>query len=178
MCLGLFCLRLCARLSVHRTGRETTGEFKRLWFRDQLTLTAQDLQTDFWREDARVVANSFGAYLLLHTQAQMESVPGRVLLLSPIVGEFEDAESSRNFSPPRADVLGKLASAGKLPIPRECEAHVGADDWQSMPENVSSSGELLGIAVHVAPGNGHMLDKADVRGVLDRWLAVGCGQNE
>lgn len=118
MCLGLFCLRLCARLSVHRTGRETTGDFERLWFPDQLTLTAQDLQTDFWREDARVVANSFGAYLLLHTQAQMESVPGRVLLLSPIVGEFEDAESSRNFSPPRADVLGKLASAGKLPIPR------------------------------------------------------------
>lgn len=171
MCLGLFCLRLCARLSVHRTGRETTGDFKRLWFPGQLKRMAQDLQTDFWREDARAVANSFGAYLLLHTQAQMESVPGRVLLLSPIVGEFEDTENARNFSPPRADVLGKLASAGKLPIPRECEVHVGADDWQSVPENVSRLGELLGIAVHVAPGNGHMLDKAHVRGVLDRWLA-------
>ena len=152
------------------TGRETTGDFKRLWFPDQLALIAQDLQADFWREDACVVANSFGAYLFLHTQAQMEPFPGWVLLLSPIVGEFEDTENARNFSPPRADVLGKLAAAGKMPMPRHCEVHVGSDDWQSNPDNVKRLFEPLDIPGHVVPGNGHMLDKAYVSGVLDRWL--------
>ena len=48
--------------------------------------------------------------------------------------------------------------------------HVGADDWQSVPKNVSRLGELLDITVHVVPGNGHMLDRAYVSGVLDDWL--------
>ena len=151
-------------------GRETRGDFRKLWFPDQLDLIAADLKRDFWREDAYVVANSYGAYLFLHTQAEMEPFPGHVLLLSPIVGEFEDDENSRNFIPPRSDVLSKLALEGKMPVPRDCEIHVGADDWQSVPENVSKLGELLGITVHVVPGNGHMLDRAYVSGVLDDWL--------
>jgi hypothetical protein len=50
------------------------------------------------------------------------------------------------------------------------EIHVGAEDWQSVPANVSRLGELMGIDVHVVPGNGHILDKAYVSGVLDGWL--------
>lgn len=87
------------------------------------------------------------------------------------MGEFEESENARNLIPPRAEVLSKLAAEGKMPVPRHCEVQVGADDWQSVPKNVSRLGELLGIDVHVLPSNGHMLDKAYVSGVLDGWLA-------
>ena len=69
------------------TGRETVGEFKSLGFQAQVQTVASDLREYFWREDARVIANSFGAYLFLHAQALLgESYIGQVVLLSPIVG--------------------------------------------------------------------------------------------
>lgn len=151
-------------------GRETTGTFRLLGFQDQIDLIVFDLQSHFWAEDAHVVANSFGAYLFLHAQSQLAPFPGHVLLLSPIIGEFENTENAMNFIPPRADLLGQLAREGKMPVPRHCEIHVGEHDWQSEPKCVSRFGNLLGIPVEVVAGNGHMLDKNYVSGVLDRWL--------
>ena len=73
-------------------GRETVGEFNRLPFGQQVEVIAQDLMAHFVQSDAQVIANSFGAYLFMHAQAQMPPFAGRVLLLSPIVGEFGSDE--------------------------------------------------------------------------------------
>jgi len=62
------------------SGRETVGEFARLSFQEQIELVAQDLKTDFWREDSRVIANSYGAYLFLHAQAMPPLRPSSKLL--------------------------------------------------------------------------------------------------
>ena len=59
-----------------------------------------------------VVANSYGAYLFLHAQTLIDPFPGRVLLLSPIVGEFSNSESKTFFVPPRARQLMELLQAG------------------------------------------------------------------
>lgn len=63
------------------TGRATVEEFKDLSFSEQVDTVSNDLMEHFWYPEARVVANSFGAYLFLHAQAQMESFIGKVLLL-------------------------------------------------------------------------------------------------
>ncbi len=152
------------------TGRQTVDDFKALPFQEQVDLVAQDLQAYFWHADARVVANSFGAYLFLHAQAQMPPFVGRVLLLSPIVGEFSNEESQMNFIPPRADRLKELVQAGKYPAPARCEVHVGEEDWQSNPANVTAFGEQLGFVVSIVPQTGHMLGKSYVSALLDRWL--------
>jgi hypothetical protein len=39
------------------SGCETVGDFARLSFQEQIELVAQDLKTDFWHEDSRVIAN-------------------------------------------------------------------------------------------------------------------------
>lgn len=57
-------------------GRETVGDFSRLAFTGQTEVIANDLQTYFWRHDAHVIANSFGAYLFLHAQSLIPSFPG------------------------------------------------------------------------------------------------------
>ncbi len=152
------------------SGRELVGDFRKLDFQQQVDLIADDLRDNFWYQDSHVIANSFGSYLFLHAQAQLSPYIGKVILLSPIVGEFGNEESQLNFIPPRADKLFQLAKAGTLPIPNKCEIHVGSEDWQSNPTNVSAFGALLGISVTVVPNAGHMLPKEYVGDLLDKWL--------
>ncbi len=151
-------------------GREIRNEFRALPFQDKINLISDDLKTHFWHEDGFVIANSFGSYLFLHTQADLPPFPGRVLLLSPIVGGFNNVDSGVVFSPPRPDKLMTLAEQCRYPKPVQCEIHVGSVDWQSDPETVSKFGGLTGIPVTIAPGKGHMLGKDYVAGVLDVFL--------
>lgn len=153
-------------------GRELVGEFRKLDFQDQIDHIVEDLQSNFWHEDAHVIANSFGAYLFLHAQAQLPPYIGKVILLSPIVGEFGNDETQMNFIPPRAEKLRQLAEAGSFPVPKQCQIHVGADDWQSNPSNVTSFGKLLDLNVTVVPNAGHMLPKEYVGDLLDKWLIL------
>jgi hypothetical protein len=152
------------------TGRETRGDFRSLTFDEQIQTIMLDLQDHFWDERALVVCNSFGAYLFLHTQAQMTSFPGSVLLLSPIVGEFTNEQARTSFSPPRPTKLIELAEAGQFNVPSRCEIHVGEDDWQSIPANVLAFARLTGIPATVVSGSGHELGKGYVGPLLDRWL--------
>jgi hypothetical protein len=154
------------------TGRETRGDFRALPFDEQVQTIMGELQDHFWHAQAQVVCNSFGSYLFLHAQAQMPSFPGRVLLLSPIVGEFTSEETRTTFSPPRPSRLKELAEAGQFNTPARCEIHVGEEDWQSIPANVQAFGQLTGIPVTVVPKGGHNLGKDYVGPLLDRWLTI------
>ena len=160
------------------SGRETVGEFAGLNFQEQIELVAQDIQAGFWHKEAKILANSFGAYLFLHAQTLMPAYIGKVLLLSPIVGEFSNNETGTHFVPPRSRKLKELAQAKKFPTPQSCEIHVGEQDWQSNPEHVSEFGRLLNISVTVVPRAGHMLPKEYVTTVLDQWLSVNLVVNE
>lgn len=151
-------------------GRELFGDFKKLEFQQQIDIVADDLKSHFWHENAYVIANSFGAYLFLHAQAQIESYVGKVILLSPIIGEFSNEDTMTAYVPPRADKLLQLAKDNKLPIPKQCEIHVGELDWQSNPVNVSNLSKLLDIKLHIVPNAGHMLPKDYVGSLLDKWL--------
>jgi hypothetical protein len=118
-------------------GRVTIGEFAKLEFSDQIETIRQDLTDKFWNVDSKVIANSFGAYLFLHAQLQMPSYIGKLLLLSPIVGDFVSDDGLRAFSPPRAGKLQNMIRNGNYRAPANCEIHVGSNDWQSNPECVS-----------------------------------------
>jgi len=151
-------------------GRETRGAFNQLSFQEKIDRISKDLKSYFWRESACVIANSFGAYLFLHAQIQLEPYPGRVLCLSPIIGDFTDTHSMKGFIPPRSTEILKRASSGQMPRPREIEIHVGDKDWQSNPERVKDLGGLLEITTHVIPDAGHQLEHQYVRNLLALWL--------
>lgn len=155
-------------------GRETVGEFRYLPFDEQVDVIREDLTSHFWHPQAHVVANSYGAYLFLHAQMAMKVFPGRVLLLSPIVGRFEDNEKGLAFEPPYAERLLEQVQSTPFGMPADCEMHVGELDWQSEPSAVQQFGQRLGVPVTVVPGKGHMLGASYVGPLLDRWLAVGC----
>ncbi len=151
-------------------GRETRDDFKNLTFQQKIDTIASDLLIHFWHPDAYVVANSFGGYLFLHAQAQMEAFPGKVLLLSPIVGDFRDERTEVGFVPPRPTFLMEQAQQHKFPRLPQAEIHVGSEDWQSHPTNVQAFADAIGIPVSVVAGGGHMLGKEYVGEVLNKWL--------
>ena len=148
-------------------GRELYGDFRKFDFQLQIELIAKDLTNLFWDEDCCVIANSFGAYLFLNAQAIMKPYIGKVILLSPIVGEFSNEQTLTTFVPPRAGRLFELAKADKLPTPKNCEIYVGEEDWQSNPKSVINLGAMLGIKVNIVPKAGHMLPVAYVEKILD-----------
>lgn len=152
------------------SGREPVVEFARLTFQEQIELVAQDLKTDFWHDDSRVIANSYGAYLFLHAQTMLPAYVGKVLLLSPIVGGFSNGETATHFVPPRSRQLMKLAQEAKYHVAKNCEIHVDGLDWQSNPDNVTALAKLTSWDVTVVKGAGHMLPIGYVGAVLEGWL--------
>jgi pimeloyl-ACP methyl ester carboxylesterase len=151
-------------------GRETFGEFKKLDFDVQVETVAADIKASFWHDDALVIANSYGAYLLLLALSSLSVFPGKILLLSPIVGEFSNDQTRIGFIPPYAPRLFDLASKGLYPTPKSCQIHVGSQDWQSIPDNVTAFAALVSAQVTVLEGAGHSLPKEYVASLLDTWL--------
>ncbi len=152
------------------TGREQLGDFARLSFQQKIECVANDLLTDFWDEEARVLAVSFGAYLFLHAQTLIPAYIGNVLLLSPIVAGATDPRSPTSFIPPRADTLLRLAKEGAYPVPRRCEIVVGEHDWQANPAKILEFAAPMGIPVTIIPNAGHVLEKEIVGKALDRFF--------
>ena len=95
---------------------------------------------------------------------------GPCAFLSPIVGEFTNMQARTSFSSPRPARLNVLAQKKQFPVPNQCEIQVGAEHWQSNPENVLVFHQLTGIPVIVVPQGHHDLGKAYVGPLLDRWL--------
>ena len=152
------------------TGRVAVDEFNRLSFAEQVDTVAQDISTHFWYANARIIANSFGAYLFLHAQIQLAPFPGKVLLLSPIVGESTNETTATSFVPPRAAQLFELTSNDKYPTPLNCEMHVGSLDWQCNPENVQKLAYLINLKAFVVDGAEHSLPKSYVGPLLTKWF--------
>lgn len=153
-------------------GRETVGAFKKLRFGEQVDAVKQDLVERFWTPEAGVIANSFGGYLFLHAQLGLKPLPGRVLLLSPVIGATAQGATGMRFYPPRADLLRQAAQAGGFPKPDNIEVHVGEEDWQAGPQALVKFCNDVGIEVHVVPGRGHMLGSDYVGPLLDAWLTA------
>lgn len=151
-------------------GRELSGEFRKLDFQQQVDLVAEDLAARHWTDDGLVIANSFGAYLFLHAQSQLQPYIGRVVLLSPILGEFSDEDELKYFVPPLADRLKELAREGRLTLPNRLEVYVGEDDWQSNPASVQALFGDTMARITVVPNAGHMLPKQFVGELLDRLV--------
>lgn len=149
-------------------GRESTGTFKRLRFSDQVEIIREDLEQHFWHSDATVIANSFGAYLFLHAQLELPPFPGRVLLLSPVIGSAK--KEGTQFFLPRSERLQQSLQEQAFPSPIDIEVHVGSEDWQAGPDQLIRFCEVAAISVHVAPGRGHLLGSDYVKPLLDRWL--------
>ena len=158
------------------SGREMSGGFDKLTFQNQVDLITQDLQDGFWSKEAKVVAVSYGAYLLLHALADLEPYVGSILLLSPVLGGVADGKRVHFFSPPRADKLMRLIEEDAFPIPNKIEIHVGENDWQCPYQRAEQFAEAMDGECFVVTKVGHQLGEGYVSPVLDKWLYPELGK--
>lgn len=161
--LGTFLREQCNQL----LGREVSGDLKRLVFEDQLEAIRKDLLDSHWHEDGQIVANSYGAYLLLHTLVDIKPYPGNIFLLSPILGAVQTKEFY--FRPPRAKRLLQSFAERTFPKPRSLSCIVGKFDWQSVPERCVDLCDVVEGRLNIVPDGNHMIDPQLVQ---EFWLTV------
>lgn len=161
---------LIAGLGWEIVGRNFRTDLRPMGFAEQLETIQTDLQTQC-RLDARpLIGQSYGAYLLLHALAGLEPYPGRVLLLSPVLGAALDRRSMILSRPPRAEKLLRWAETGTFPRLGYAELHTGAEDVGCDPRLAKIFAAALGLHLMIVPGAGHELPEAYLKSVLNRFL--------
>ena len=121
-------------------------------------------------EAANVIANSYGAYLLLLSLIDQAPLAIRILLLSPVLGRAISEERMLFSRPPRERKLHGAISEQRLGMPDHLEIVTGAEDEICDPALARQVGEQLGISVSILPDEGHMLNATKVAAAVDRFL--------
>lgn len=153
-------------------GREIISGFARLGFSEQLALIRADLESGFWPPECVLIGRSYGAYLLLHSLAELQPFPGKVLLFAPILGPAIVEDRRSGVLPPRSKLLLKLAESGAFPAPRYLEIHTGAKDNGCDPGLATRfTSQVRNAELHIVPGSGHAFDDAYYREALRKFLS-------
>ena len=121
-------------------------------------------------ESGNVIANSYGAYLLLLSLIDQPPSPLRILLLSPVLGRAISEERMLLSRPPREKTLHQAIAEQRLGMPNYLEIVTGAQDEICDPALARQVGEQLGINVSILPNEGHMLEPSSVEGAVQRFL--------
>jgi pimeloyl-ACP methyl ester carboxylesterase len=170
--------RIISSLGFAVKGRAITPEFLSLWFSEQLNMVEADLRSGFWDVHAALVGHSYGAYILLHALAAMPSFPGRVLLISPVLGPGVTESKNYCVMPPRADRLLETARKGEFPNPGYLEIHTGAMDRGCDPPMAQEFASCIGnVRLYIVPDVGHKLPEDYILGVMREFLDVDTRHN-
>jgi len=154
-------------------GREIIPPFSLLRFPDQISRIKNDLKSRLWSPESVLIGDSYGAYLILHSLAELEPFPGRILLFSPVLGSATIATKTFGVRPPRADKLLKLVNANEFPEPGYLEIHTGAEDKDCDPVLAQQFGSLIpDSSVHVVEGQGHRLEEKYIKSVLESYFGL------
>lgn len=137
-----------------------------------------DTVREFIRLDAaNVVANSYGAYLLLLALIDQPPSNIRVLLLSPVLGRAISEERMLFSRPPREKTLHKAIAELRLGMPDHLEIVTGADDEICDPLLARQVSEKMDIPVSILANEGHMLTPSSVEHALRRFSVCASDQN-
>ena len=121
--------------------------------------------------DHKIVANSYGGCLLMHALIGQVAVGHDILLLSPVLGKAISLESMSFSRPPGANRLLEALEQGSIAKPRHLEIHTGEVDHSCCPLLAKKSAESIPAdCFELIPGQGHMIDRPIVRGIIDDFI--------
>lgn len=148
------------------TGREINGDFLKSEHPEQVELIVQDLTQN---SDKTIIANSYGAYLVLSALAQYEITLGDVFLTSPITGR--STLEGTYFKPAGANVVEAAISncefKGSI---KNLAVIVGELDRQSDPERCMLMAAAFHGRAYVLPNQGHLIGHGKMNWHLDELL--------
>ena len=121
-------------------------------------------------EEGNLIANSYGAYLLLLSLIDQRPLPTRILLLSPVLGRAISEEHMLFSRPPREKTLHQAIADRRLGMPEHLEIVTGKDDEICDPALAVWVGDRLEMKVSLLAGEGHMIKPRKVEEAVSRFL--------
>ena len=116
-----------------------------------------------------IIANSYGAYLLLNSLIGFPALQTRVLFLSPVVGTT--ISQLGYFKPPQSRQIANALAKGTLPKPTRLDICCGNMDNQCDLEALTTlANTLKADRFLLLEGQGHMIDNDLVAQVVDEFL--------
>lgn len=108
-------------------------------------------------DDGHIIANSYGAYLLLQSLIDHPPIPAKVLLLSPVLGRAMDSGRMLFSRPPREKTLHEAIEEGRLGLPAAISIITGREDDICNWRLAKSVSEKIGASIMILDGEGHMI---------------------
>ena len=162
------------RRGYYLLGREITNRegspnrfFCELAFTDQVKVIANDLQNYAWSPGSFILANSFGAYALLHAVLKLQKCPAKILLLSPVLGSVRS--DGLYFKPPKARLFEQSLQDQMFPQ-MNISIVTGSNDNQVSIPSCQALIACSGGKLTVLAEQGHRLEPCLVQPILDEWL--------
>lgn len=150
--------------SDHYVGLSISPAFLKQEFQSQI----QDIQKVLGQcKEFDVVANSYGAYLLLHALIGFHHDLASVKLLSPVLGKGLSKDKMFSSRPPSVKSLMNSLEDGSLNLPTKTAVYIGDQDAGYCPKLTQYYVNYLGEdKVFVLSGEQHNLAKSTVRAIL------------
>ena len=131
--------------------------------------TVSDLVKEFDSSGVVIIANSYGAYLLLQAILQIGDIASRVILLSPVMGRGMLKSAMFMSRPPGEHKVVEAEKQGDVLAGMRVSVHVGEHDDSV---NICDISKRLGIVdIHVVPAAGHNLPSVYVQKIISPHLA-------
>ena len=156
----------------HRIGLSVNSIFLSLPFEQQIS-TIHDLLVRFDGPSTRIIANSYGAYLLTSAFIDKPTIASQVLLLSPLLGLTIVEEEKFYSRPPNQRSWSEALEQGRMTKPKYLEVCAGElDGGACSPTMVLEFSELIKAdQVQLIPDQGHQLDRSIVQATIGEFLA-------
>ncbi len=135
-------------------------------FEEQVAATRHFCAVD----DAHIIANSYGAYLLLQALIDQPPLPAKVLLLSPVLGRAMDPDRMLSIRPPRERALREAIENKRLGLPLSLHIVTGREDEICDWKLATHFTDALGISISVLDDEGHMISPAVVSAAVREFI--------
>jgi predicted alpha/beta hydrolase family esterase len=135
---------------------------------DQIDSVRRFVQLD----GGNIIANSYGAYLLLQALIDQPPLKIRVLLLSPVLGRAFSKGRMLFSRPPREATLRRAILQSRLGMPQYLTIVTGQEDEICDPERAREVATQLAIDISILEQEGHMISPEKVSGTIKAFL---CG---
>lgn len=158
------------QLDPNRIGLSVNESFLQRDFHEQVSVVRQ-LLDEFDGENTKVIANSYGAYLLLHALIDAPRYLLKGLLLSPAIGGVLNSNSLAYARQPSTNRFDEALIDRAFTKPRYLALHIGDLDVGYDSQRFEELDESLELdLLDIIPGQGHMLDRDIVKIILKHFF--------
>ncbi len=135
-------------------------------FSEQVERTRDLLQTH-WDRKTELIANSYGCYILLHALTDQGVFPGKLLMLSPLLGRTELRSQGFSSRPPMLKSLNRAFQEQRISKPAYLNITAGDQDPICEQAELEWAAKTLSAdRLELLAGEGHLIAHATMERVL------------